>query len=231
MNPIIITLVVIGILAYIISFLIKGKDEEGQENNKVAVLSEALDDEGRQLVKEKVEAVLSDISEEIIVRTDDALDKLSNEKIMAVNDFSEQILEKIRKNHEEVVFLYSMLEDKERELKAAVKEIDLSKKKLQSMMETRSKVSEVKNEENKAVPAGITQVPAGKVTEPLTEAQIKDIKDVFMPAVADSSADRIDNRRILELYSQGKTVLEISKMLDLGQGEVKLVIDLYKGKK
>jgi hypothetical protein len=67
--------------------------------------------------------LLSEISEETVVRTDDALSKLSNEKIMAVNDFSEQILEKIKKNHEEVVFLYSMLNDKERELKAAVKEI------------------------------------------------------------------------------------------------------------
>jgi hypothetical protein len=35
----------------------------------------------------------------------------------------------------------------------------------------------------------------------------------------------------LALYAQGRTVVEISKLLGLGQGEVKLVIDLYKGKK
>ena len=35
------------------------------------------------------------------------------------------------------------------------------------------------------------------------------------------------NQKIIELYRQNKTVLEISKQLGLGQGEVKLVIDLY----
>jgi hypothetical protein len=40
-----------------------------------------------------------------------------------------------------------------------------------------------------------------------------------------------NNTQILALYSQGRSVMEISKLLDLGQGEVKLVIDLFKGKK
>jgi len=36
------------------------------------------------------------------------------------------------------------------------------------------------------------------------------------------------NERILSLWEQGKTVLEISKQLGIGQGEAKLVIDLFK---
>jgi DNA-binding NarL/FixJ family response regulator len=40
-----------------------------------------------------------------------------------------------------------------------------------------------------------------------------------------------NNSQILALYSQGKSIMEISKLLSLGQGEVKLVIDLFKGKK
>ena len=35
------------------------------------------------------------------------------------------------------------------------------------------------------------------------------------------------NDEILALHRQGKSVLEISKELSVGQGEVKLVIDLY----
>ena len=35
------------------------------------------------------------------------------------------------------------------------------------------------------------------------------------------------NREIIELYKKKKSVLEISKLLGMGQGEVKLVIDLY----
>ncbi|HCA70796.1 MAG TPA: hypothetical protein DEP17_10620, partial [Lachnospiraceae bacterium] len=40
-----------------------------------------------------------------------------------------------------------------------------------------------------------------------------------------------NNKKILSLYSEGRSIVEISKLLDLGQGEVKLVIDLFYGKK
>ena len=35
------------------------------------------------------------------------------------------------------------------------------------------------------------------------------------------------NDEIVSLYKKGRSILEISKMLSLGQGEVKFVIDLY----
>ena len=37
------------------------------------------------------------------------------------------------------------------------------------------------------------------------------------------------NEQILKLYEAGKSILEISRELGLGQGEVKLVIDLFQG--
>ena len=37
------------------------------------------------------------------------------------------------------------------------------------------------------------------------------------------------NEKIKELHKQGKSVLEISKQLNIGQGEVKLVLALYGG--
>ena len=39
---------------------------------------------------------------------------------------------------------------------------------------------------------------------------------------------RNNNERILRLYREGKTVLEIARELGLGTGEVKLVIDLFR---
>ena len=228
MNPIIITLIVLGILAIIISFFITDKNTGKTENvDMAAVLNDNLTDESKKLIRQKAEAVLSEISDEIIVRTDDALDRLSNEKIMAVNDFSEQILEKIRRNHEEVVFLYSMLEEKEKELKAAVKEIDLSKKKMQSVYEARFMDGSDANQAD-----GVNAEKKGAVAAlEHTDRQLADTKSNADASGSEDSAERINNLQILELYSQGKSVLEISKMLGLGQGEVKLVIDLYKGKK
>lgn len=254
MNLIEIVLLIIGLIIIIISCLIVDKSKNESENRDGNVSTHAYDltNEDKRLITEKIEAVMADISEEIIVRTDDTLDKLSNEKIMAVNDFSEQILEKIRKNHEEVIFLYSMLEDKEKELKAAVKEIDLSKKKLQSMFELRAKSdshpSDKANSMVTAMPVQISKLD--KQTEALqklvttpqkgrsghanlqTGTQVisdRQISDDM--SETESNKSRINNKRILDLYSQGKSILEISKQLELGQGEVKLVIDLSKAKK
>ena len=38
-----------------------------------------------------------------------------------------------------------------------------------------------------------------------------------------------NNDKILELYRQGKSAVEIAKELELGMGEVTLVIDLFQG--
>ncbi len=39
------------------------------------------------------------------------------------------------------------------------------------------------------------------------------------------------NNQILKLHKQGKSVVEISKELNVGQGEVKLTLALYGGKR
>lgn len=245
MNPLEITLIVIGIITIIASFLMVDNESKKTDKSGSPDKSETdLNDESRKRISEKMEAILSNISEEIIVRTDDALDKLSNEKIMAVNDFSEQILEKIRKNHEEVVFLYSMLEDKEKELKDAVKEIDLSKKKLQSIFELKSKnynentpAQAQTNQSDRQTKVQNKQVNSNKKVksnekDSQTTEQTNAVTNVPADALStDSSEKKIDNQRILELYSKGKSVLEISRMLELGQGEVKLVINLFNEKK
>lgn len=47
----------------------------------------------------------------------------------------------------------------------------------------------------------------------------------------EESGGRNSNERILELYAQGKSKVEIAKELGLGVGEVKLVIDLYRNQR
>ena len=75
------------------------------------------------------------VSEETLAKTEEYLSRLSNEKIMAVSEYSDQILEKINRNHEEVVFLYNMLNNKENELKETLKEINSSQQKSKMLSE------------------------------------------------------------------------------------------------
>ncbi len=54
------------------------------------------------------------------------------------------------------------------------------------------------------------------------------ISDIQAAAI-EAGIDHVDRSdEIISLYKKGRSVLEISKMLDIGQGEVKFVIDMYK---
>lgn len=232
MNPLEIVLLIMGIIIILISCILVDQSQKTllqTAGGRTDSIEESITQEDKAKMKNQLEELLSEISEEIIVRTDDTLSKISNEKIIAVNEFSDQILEKINRNHEEVIFLYNMLNDKEKELKSAVKEIDNSKKKVQDILESKAKTTNASklSDETKATPSkNITQ--ATKLEKPVKTPSV---------AVASQDISTVNNNagnsnsQILAFYSQGKSIMEISKLLDLGQGEVKLVIDLFKGKK
>jgi hypothetical protein len=225
MSAIEIILIILGIITIIISCRLVDRPKGGKvqlPGNKLPVEMHYSEEELKQQV-EQLEAKLSDLREEIIVRTDDDLSRLSNEKIMAVGEYSDQIIEKIKHNHEEVVFLYNMLNDKEKELKTAVREVDASKLKTQSLATDKH---EFKEQQVKKV-TGIQQVQSQK--EKVTGTPVMKEKPVELPVTTDQGTN--NNSQILSLYSHGKSVVEISKLLGLGQGEVKLVIDLFRGRK
>lgn len=196
MNLLEIVMLIIGIFIIIIScWLISRPDKDNLDSSYEG---NTKDD------KQYIES-LSSLCEEITAKTEDYLSRLSNEKIMAVSEYSDQILEKIDRNHEEVVFLYNMLAHKEKELKEAVKEInDIGRR--------------AKQDNNDNI----------KLYSVINTQHSENIKNLN---IEDHKKDRpasINNEEVLNLYSQGKSVLEISRHLGIGQGEVKLIIDLFK---
>ena len=60
---------------------------------------------------------------------------------------------------------------------------------------------------------------------------MEDISGLLAATVREIEEDEINHdmpkERILELHKKGKSIREISRELGMGQGEVKLVIDLY----
>jgi hypothetical protein len=232
MNPIEIVLIVIGSIIIIISCILVDRSKNSTDKqNGAAVNQSPISEQELSKVKDRINSILTEISEETVVRTDDSLSKLSNETIMAVNEFSEQILEKLKRNHEEVVFLYNMLNDKEKELKAAIAEVDSSRKKVEEIKDSNRetiKVQTVKKSPaaNNPIQSAAPSVQQTKRTKPETKSTEGNTELLTLNSVNSNS-----NTQILSLYSQGKSIMEISKLLGLGQGEVKLVIDLFKGKK
>ena len=347
-----IVLLAAGAVIFTASFCIPVKREKLKE--------ETLDlaaDEVRILVAEELESVrgkLTEILEEEmrqqIEKSERSMERISNEKIMAVNEYSDTVLDEIHKSHEEVVFLYDMMKNKKDSLsesygkadqglqellqqvkdseitvqeslqeisgklnefekqrmeleaasqetarqveaasqavkqmeeasQTAARQMEAASQTAAKQMETASQTAAKqktpavrrarKAEENVAAPAKpaaeSTPVPERKeperkqinespVFEPFTPEKIAAApkkrvvrkaaeKQTEQPAPAAENADLMlllsdtmenstaqnSNERILVLHKAGKSNMAIARELDLGVGEVKLVIDLYEG--
>ncbi len=129
-----IVLIIIGAVLCIASFVIPAKKEELKEE-----VMAALDEEAKKLVDREVETVRSKVDgitdetiQYAVEKAERSMERVSNEKIMAVSEYSDTVLEEIRKNHQEVVFLYDMLNDKQENVKSTVAETNKS---LQNIIE------------------------------------------------------------------------------------------------
>ena len=117
-----IILIVIGVAIFLLGYLMPARRKDIDE--EVQLISE---DEVRKLVTAEVENVkdrIADIVDETvnysIEKAERAMERVTNEKIMAVNEYSDTVLEEINKNHKEVVFLYDMLNDKHDNLMSSI---------------------------------------------------------------------------------------------------------------
>ncbi|SHJ93612.1 hypothetical protein SAMN02745136_01261 [Anaerocolumna jejuensis DSM 15929] len=208
MGTLAIILIIIGIAIIIIScFMVDKTDKKSSDFVLDTALNQSMTDFSSDL-KQKFEDACNETTEGYLFKADNQLSQLSNEKIIAVNDFSEQILEKIKHNHEEVVFLYNMLGEKEEDLKSLMKNADRQKKLL---------------EEASAHPVAAEN----KAPQPKKNTSAKTEAKAVKPADNVETGGN-SNQKILELYSNGFSIVDISKTLEIGQGEVKLVVDLYR---
>lgn len=226
MTPVIVTLIIIGVVCIIVSCFVVDKSSV-KNNDEINFISSSYINSSD--VRRKVEDTLLEVSEDTVAKTEDELSKISNEKIIAVNDFSNMVLDKITTNHEEVVFLYNLLNEKEAELKQIINQVNEVK---QMSLENKLKqVEQLKQEEH------LNQVHEKKIQnkqDKKNKQQKNDSINIDID-IQESRQDMIydelsmnNNQRILKLHKEGKSIVEIAKELNLGQGEVKLVIDLYR---
>jgi hypothetical protein len=195
---------------------------------------------------------------------------MANEKTMALGDYAVAVCDEIEKNHKEVMFLYSMLDDKQKEIMRTVQDVNGVKNEVKEEIKNFESIK-AQSYETPAYNEPVYKEPEPKTTSSLTEelealAVNDNYNDADIPSEdnssfadladldnADSSMDDIfaeidkadidfdevlendfkddgnANDIILEMYHNGRSVIEIAKELGLGVGEVKLVIDLYQG--
>lgn len=274
-------LIVIGIIAIVISYFISEKNSE--ERMKKAVDELVLGEETKKTLirqaKDTVEEALNGMSEEIAGKAEIQLEKLSNEKIMMVHEYSDTVLEEIGKNHQEVMFLYSMLDEKDRDVKNTVREAQKTVKSIRELNQMqeyiirqseglaeedleyremkqgfernieedfkenlekrrierpekgtgkgsehrRKKRSRKKNQEKRGETTEAVQNEEEYIFENVNEEYLVEIEE--KEEYLDKSEEK--RNRIIRLYQQGNSKLEIAKELKLSMGEVNLIIDLH----
>lgn len=114
-----ITLILVGIVFLIGSFMVKDKLSKNDLDKIADMSAEELKVITEKEVKNAESAIDGMLEEHIASKTDETkrdLEKETNSKIMAINEYSDTVLDSINKSHNEIMFLYSMLNDKHEEL-------------------------------------------------------------------------------------------------------------------
>ena len=176
-----------------------------------------------EIVKREVEAQVANIIDDKIEAMEVRIDKLTNEKIMAMGDYSNDIQEKINQNHDEVMFLYNMLNDKEEVLKNTIRDIEAVKASVKKMAIVNDVAKDVTKKSTVSENEGTTTA-----NQKTTAAEsVEEVKTTEKKSSVRKRGISNNNQMILDLYAKGKSNIEIAKELGLGIGEVRLVIDLF----
>ena len=139
MTGIEIFLIIVGVIALAISFfgdkIFENKEETNSFDNK-------FNDE---IIQQKVSAAIDGIIDEKVESTEIKIEKILNEKIMTVGEYSDNVISEIDKNHNEVMFLYGMLNDKEKEVKNTLIDIENIKKSIKKIEVEKENKAQEKN--------------------------------------------------------------------------------------
>ena len=234
MSTLEICLLVVGIVLMIASFFITEKLSNSElkklsdlsTNEMQKILERSLND-AQVKVDNMVDQVIDHSIEKSMEIVERALDKETNEKMRVLTEYSDAVLESINKTHNEVMFLYSMLNDKHSELtkyagnlaQLAIHLEELEQnveKTLAESDEIIQKAQEARQEQQ------VSATPAESVAEEV----------VLEPEEAEPETQEEEqvnhNQLILEKYKDGKSTIEIARELGLGVGEVRLVIGLFR---
>lgn len=246
MTVIEIVLLIVGMIFILASFWVTEKlsPEELRHiselsKEEMGVMLEHELEKSKQRVVDIVENTIDDSKD----RTERALEKQTNEKIMAINEFSDTVIEKINKTHNEIMFLYSMLNDKHTEL------TDFTSGLTQQLQDLKSQEEEMTNYYLSQMKTQMPQPPK-PVEQPAATTAVKtsfqevqsetSVSEEAAPSeqspvrsTADTNAQAEEEvnvkDEILRLYEEGRDSVAIAKKLGLGVGEVRLILGLYKG--
>ncbi len=118
-----IILIVVGVACICGSFFISKKRESADEDLQGGARSADIwTEKDEEVIIRHIDEILEKRGMELVETTEDQMNRICNEKIMAIDEFTKPLLDKINANHEEVVFMYNMLGEKQKEIRHEIEE-------------------------------------------------------------------------------------------------------------
>ena len=228
-------LLLIGVVFMIGSFFVTEKLSPS-ELNQIAELSEEelkrIIDRGLKNAETRIEDAIDEQVDQSSEKVDRSLEKVTNDKIVAISEYSDTVIESMNKTHNEIMFLYSMLNDKHTELTGMAADLQRLAADVRSLEEKAPLTApQAAPERAAAVSAAsaVTPVPVEKAdtTGRETAAAPAEQKEE-MPETEETKQEGL-HAEILKLKKLGMTEVQIAKKLGIGIGEVRLVNGLYRG--
>ena len=219
MTGIEIVVLIVGIIFVLGSFFV-GDKLSSKDVDQIALLSrEQLNrivEKELQHANSQIQNTVDETIENSVLKIERMMDKEANQKMMSLSEYSDTVLGEINKAHTEIMFLYSMLNDKQQELS------DMTSHLSKIILDAESAGNA---QANFILPKvdDVTTLIEPEVDNDSMNHPLKSYEDVS------TDEDRNQNHKILSLAQNGALPIEIAKQLNVGIGEVRFVLDLYKG--
>ena len=222
-----IVLIIIGVIFLVGSFFLTEKLSQ-KDLEHITLMSEAdlkhIAEKQIKSIKSQVEDSVEEIIDESLEITKRGLEKETNNKIMAVSEYSDTVMESMNKTHNEIMFLYSMLNDKHTETAELVGDLQKYAKQIHEF--------DIEAAMSKMDLAATSIANTEKTVGTTTVSNAISIEETQSDELNSDDVDgtgklQNKNEQILLLYKEGMNEVEIAKKLDCGLGEVRLVLGLY----
>lgn len=223
-----IAMIMIGIVCLIGSFFVSEKLSKAD----LEEMKKMSDEEIKVIIDSKMQEAASQIDDRLQEKVDLATaqmersgEKETNEKIMAISEYSDTVLSSMNKSHDEIVFLYDMLNEKQERVTELIKELTLMQSAVAQMEETL---------DDKLQKTGVSMEEEAEVLQQERTDAIEPkqtLEEAFRTQVSSNDAgldeEPQQNEQILSLYREGMSEVDIAKQLGRGLGEIKLVLGLF----
>ncbi|MCR4830667.1 MAG: hypothetical protein K5883_04360 [Pseudobutyrivibrio sp.] len=232
-----IVLLIIGLGLCIGSFFVSEKLSSKDKDNLQKLTREQIEDiikdkmaDAKVEMEDKLSTTIDEAMEELDIKTD----KETNEKIMQISEYSDTVLESVDKSHKEVTFMYSMLNEKQKDSVEITKKLSDLEDTLVALDSSIAKKLDLLRDREFEIQEEMRQLEESKKElEDKTPVVAQQEPVSFTEALAEKFSEEApknrqnDNMEILTLHDEGLSEVEIAKKLGRGLGEVKFVLGLY----